>query len=67
MAQADGVQLTLTPSGRLRVTGAEQQVDRWLGTANQYRAELIAQLSAARQDGPLVADRCADGAEVVDE
>lgn len=45
MAIADGVTMTLTDCGRIRLSGDQVDVDRWLATVNQYQAELINELS----------------------
>ena len=48
----DGAELSLTPSGRLRITGADAL--RFLPIVRQYEAELVAELQAAGgHDTPL--------------
>lgn len=45
--ERDGVGLQLTLSGRLKIAGDREQIDRWLGTVNQYQAQLTEALQAA--------------------
>ena len=48
LIERDGARLSLTESGRLRITGDPVHVERWLGTVAQYEAELVAALQAGR-------------------
>ena len=48
LIRASGASLTLLPSGRLKLTGAD--VDRWLPVLAQYEQELI---STLRQGAPF--------------
>ncbi|MFA7271035.1 MAG: hypothetical protein WC073_16995 [Sterolibacterium sp.] len=63
-AKADGVTMTLTPSGRLRLNGNQEAIWRWLGAINQYQGALIAVLSAGRIAGPLANDQQVAGATI---
>ena len=44
LIQRDGVQVTLTPAGRLRLVG--DGADRWLAVVGQYGEELRLELQA---------------------
>jgi len=48
LAQRGGVIFSLFPSGRLRITGDMEQVERFLPIAGQYQRELIAEPHAAQ-------------------
>lgn len=57
-AAADGVVLSLTPAGRLRLTGDQTGVARWLAiVGRQYAADIISELSAGAETGPLLHER----------
>ena len=45
-AAADGVLLTLSPSGRLSAKGAQSDIDRWFPALRQSKAEIILLLRA---------------------
>jgi hypothetical protein len=45
-AQADGVRLTLSPSGTIMVAGDKAVLGRWLPVLRERKAEIIAALSA---------------------
>lgn len=45
-AWTDGCLIAVTESGRLRLTGDPEAVDRWLPIARQYESELIEALQA---------------------
>jgi len=62
MAAADDVQMTLTPSGRLKLSGDQDAIDRWLGTVGQYSDQIIAELSARAESGPMAPQCPAAGA-----
>ena len=66
-ANNDGVILSLTPSGRLRLGGDLEAIARWRPIVWQYQAELIAELSAGAKSRPLLRDRPADHARVSPE
>ena len=54
-ATADGLAITLTAAGRLRLTGDPLAVNRWLPIiGHQYHAEVIAELSTAANCAPLM-------------
>lgn len=55
-AAADGVQMLLTAGGRLRLVGDQGAIDRWLGTVGQYSSQIIAELSAQAESGPMDGD-----------
>lgn len=46
MIRANGAELTLTASGKLKLTGDQVTVDRWLGTVRQYEQELLGEIKA---------------------
>lgn len=46
-AWADGCLIAMTESGRLRLTGDPEAIDRWLPIVGQYESELI---DALRKD-----------------
>jgi hypothetical protein len=48
-AQADGVVLALTPSGRIKVTGCEKAIAQWLPIIRQRKSELLVALRLATQ------------------
>ena len=62
LARADGVEMLLTQSGRLRLTGDQIAVDRWLAVIAPptYRAQIVAALQA--ESGPLAPQCPAAGA-----
>ncbi len=41
LIEADGARLTLTPNGRLRITGDPAQIERHFPTIGQYEQELV--------------------------
>ena len=45
-AHADGVRITATVNGRLRLRGDQAGVNRWLPIVHQYFDELVADLLA---------------------
>ncbi|MBS1189043.1 MAG: hypothetical protein H6R10_835 [Rhodocyclaceae bacterium] len=49
-ATADGVNLNLSKSGRLKATGDEKAVNRWLPTIRKQRAGIVAALREAAND-----------------
>jgi hypothetical protein len=49
LAAADGVVLALTPSGRLKLSGDQVDVDRWIPVIRQYADAIVAELRAERQ------------------
>jgi hypothetical protein len=59
-AAADGVVLSLTPAGRLRLTGDQINVDRWIPIVGQYGSQIVAALRA--ESGPLPREQHAAGA-----
>jgi len=46
-AQADGVELALSPTGNITAVGNDEAVKRWLPIIRQSKAELISALRAA--------------------
>lgn len=56
-AAADGVTLSLFPSGRLRITGDTETVARWLAVIGPpaYRDAIVEELRA--DSGPLLRER----------
>lgn len=44
MAAADGVHFSLSPSGRLKLSGDPLAINLWLGEIGQHEAELIAEI-----------------------
>ncbi|MFA6312640.1 MAG: hypothetical protein WCV99_12400 [Sterolibacterium sp.] len=56
LAQADGVMVALTAAGRLKLSGDQLAIDRWLGTVGQYSSQIIAELSARAESGPMDGD-----------
>lgn len=58
-AAHDGVDIMLAPSGkRLRLVGDPVGVDRWLAIVGvQYRNDIVAELSARAESGPLLHER----------
>lgn len=49
-ASADGVTLTLTPSGAIRAAGAKAAVARWAAIIRDNKSGIVALLSAAAND-----------------
>ncbi|MFA6312515.1 MAG: hypothetical protein WCV99_04245 [Sterolibacterium sp.] len=56
LAQADGVMVALTAAGRLKLSGDDLAIDRWLGTVGQYSSQIIAELSVQAESGPMDGD-----------
>ena len=58
-ASADGVRLTLSPSGTIKATGDGAAVGRWLATIREHKTAIIAQLRAAgkNEGGDTASDR----------
>jgi hypothetical protein len=48
--QADGVSLTLSPSGTIKATGDGAAVNRWLTVIREHKAALVETLRAANDD-----------------
>ena len=55
LIRADGAELVLLPSGRLRITGTH--AERWLPVLAQYRQELTDALQADPDPDPVEAGR----------
>lgn len=49
-ASADGVRLTLSPSGTIKATGDGAAVRRWLATIREHKTTIIAHLRTAAKD-----------------
>jgi hypothetical protein len=49
-ASADGVTLTLTPSGAIRAVGAKAAVARWAAPIREHKLGIVEVLSAAAND-----------------
>lgn len=49
-AQADGVELTLSPAGTIKAIGDGAAVNRWLAVIRQHKAEIIDVLKAGAAD-----------------
>lgn len=58
-ASADGVRLTLSPTGTIKATGDRAAVGRWLATIRENKGAIIAQLRTAAKDegGDTAPDR----------
>ena len=54
-AQADGVMLALSPTGRIKAIGVEQAVTRWLPVIRERRAELVDVLRKTPEEREIVA------------
>ena len=66
-----GVQLTIGDTGKLKVSGDQSAVDRWLPDIRTHKPELIALLQGTcqgnQQPPPLTPDQQADIQEAIDE
>ena len=49
-AQADGVRLTLSPTGTIKANGDGAAVDHWLPTIRKHKAEIVETLQQAAND-----------------
>ncbi|MFA7281794.1 MAG: hypothetical protein WC100_17050 [Sterolibacterium sp.] len=62
-AKKNGATFSLTPSGRLRLTGDQLAIDRYLPIVRQYQVELIAELSRECPSGSICASPASDQGE----
>lgn len=54
--RASGVQMTLTPSGRLKLSGDQDAIEPWLSVVGKWQFLLIAELTAQAESGPMDGD-----------
>lgn len=55
-ATADGLSLTLSPTGTLKATGDVSAVNRWLPILKAYKPEILVALKEAANDTPIPVD-----------
>lgn len=55
-AQADGVNLALSPAGTLKATGDASAVNRWLPILKAYKPSILSALQEAANDTPIPDD-----------
>ena len=53
-ARTDGVILALSPSGSIKATGDQSQVDKWLPAIRNHKADIISALREAANDPPAL-------------
>ena len=51
-AAADGVELSVTPSGTVKARGSQDAVKRWVPILREHKPELFAALTQASNDEP---------------